>query len=463
MDRFATYDADLLRKYDHPGPRYTSYPTTLQFHSGFGPAHFADHVRRSNAELIPRRLSLYMHMPFCTSPCFYCACNRVITRDHRQAQIYMERLTREVESTARMFDRDREVVQLHFGGGTPNFLNASQLAELISTLGRHFNLSAASNRDFSIEIDPRHAQVSDIEIYATAGVNRASLGVQDFNPAVQRAVNRLQSEEETFRIIEACRAYGLRSVNVDLIYGLPKQSVEGFEKTLDSIIRTRPDRLAVYGYAHLPDQFKAQTQIDASALPAREVKLQLLALAIEKLTGAGYRYIGMDHFALPSDDLSRAQERDDLHRNFMGYTTHADCDVLGLGMSAISHIGQSFSQNARDLRQWSNAIDAGKLPVCRGLSLTQDDVIRGSAVQSIMCKGELDLAELDRRFDLNSEEYFARELLSLHQLERDGLLEFCEQRIRATSRGRLLLRIIAMCFDRYLPSRTVVAPFSRVV
>jgi oxygen-independent coproporphyrinogen-3 oxidase len=287
--------------------------------------------------------------------------------------------------------------------------------------------------------------------------------VQDFNPEVQRAVNRVQSEEETFRIVEACRRYGFRSVNVDLIYGLPKQTVAGFEHTLDRLLEIRPDRLAVYGYAHLPQQFKAQSQIDAASLPTPEAKLQLLALAVEKLTGAGYRYIGMDHFALPTDDLTHAQERNDLHRNFMGYTTHADCDVVGLGMSAISHIGQSFSQNARHLQQWAGAIDAGTLPVCRGLSLSQDDVIRGSAIQSIMCNGELDFEQLTQRFDLEIEDYFAEEIRALRVLQEDGMVEFLPTGVRATSRGRLLLRIIAMCFDRYLPSFHRAAPLSRVV
>ncbi|HEU4602281.1 MAG TPA: oxygen-independent coproporphyrinogen III oxidase [Steroidobacteraceae bacterium] len=463
MERATIFDLDLVRKYDRPGPRYTSYPTALQFNARFGSAQFVEHVRKSNAELIPRALSLYVHVPFCTSPCFYCACNRIITRDVRQAQVYIDRLTREIEQAARLFDRDREVVQLHFGGGTPNFMSAAELSQLIHTLRRHFNCSVAPSRDFSIELDPRHAKARDIEAYAAAGLNRASLGVQDFDPEVQRAVNRIQTEEETFAVIEACRQHGFRSVNVDLIYGLPKQSLAGFERTLDRVLAIRPERLAVYGYAHMPGQFKAQRRIDAADLPPPHVKLELLALAIEKLTKAGYRYIGMDHFALPTDDLTLAQNRGDLHRNFMGYTTHADCDVLGLGMSAISHIADSFSQNARDLKSWERAIDAGTLPTCRGLSLDRDDIIRGTAIQSIMCLGELKFDALEERFDIETSEYFASEVRTLRQLERDGLLEFVDHGIRATSRGRLLLRIIAMCFDRYLPSQTTGAPLSRVV
>jgi oxygen-independent coproporphyrinogen-3 oxidase len=274
--------------------------------------------------------------------------------------------------------------------------------------------------------------------------------VQDFDPQVQQAINRMQSEEQTFRVIEACRTYGLRSVNVDLIYGLPKQSLRGFERTLDSIVQVRPDRLAVYSYAHMPGHFKAQRQIDANDLPTADAKLGLLQLAIDKLTSAGYRYIGMDHFALPGDDLAVAQASGDLHRNFMGYTTHADCDVLGLGMSAISHIADSFSQNARDLKSWERAIDGGVLPIWRGIALDQDDVIRAEVIQKIMCLGEVDFKSVEHRFDIDFESYFAADLQRCRKLASDGLVAVGARGLRATSRGRLLLRIIAMCFDRYI-------------
>ncbi len=336
------FDAALLRRYDKAGPRYTSYPAAPQFHAGFGEREFREEARRSNARSTPRELSVYVHVPYCFSPCFYCGCNRVITRDRTKARSYIDRLVREIELVGPLFDRARNVVQLHLGGGTPNFLSPAELGEVIECLERHFSFAAPAVRDFSIELDPRFIGTGDIAALGAIGFNRASLGVQDLDPEVQRAVNREQSADQTLEIIGACRANGFRSVNIDLIYGLPKQSLEGFARTLDTVLAARPDRLAVYGYAHLPELFKAQRQIDAADLPSAEDKLALLRLAIERLTGAGYRYIGMDHFALPSDELAQAQEAGGLHRNFMGYTTHADCDLIGLGVSAISHVGDEF-------------------------------------------------------------------------------------------------------------------------
>ena len=450
MTTFPPFDADLLRRYDRPGPRYTSYPTAPQFSTAFGEAKFVEAVRTSNGDPIPRRLSLYVHVPFCFSPCFYCGCNRVITRDHSRAETYLLRLVREVAMVAPLFDRDRDVIQLHLGGGTPNFLSAHQLAELMESLSRHFHFSSSKNRDFSIELDPRCVNAGDIEALAFMGFNRASLGVQDFDPAVQEAVNRVQSVEETLAVIDACRRYGFRSVNVDLIYGLPEQNREGFGRTLDTVIAARPDRLAIYGYAHLPQLFRAQRQIDAALLPSPEDKLGLLQLAIEKLAGAGYRYIGMDHFALPEDELSLAQENGSLHRNFMGYTTHVESDLIGLGVSAISHIGDSYSQNPRDLPAWEAAIDAGRLPVWRGMQMNADDVLRADLIQQLMCRGEIDIPALEDRHNIHFLEYFHEDLLRLCDLATDGLVETSETKITATSRGRLLLRIIATCFDRYL-------------
>ncbi len=450
MNTIPPFDAELLRRYDMPGPRYTSYPTAPQFTSSFGEPQFREHAKRSNTDPIPRQLSLYLHIPYCFSPCFYCGCTRIITRDFGRSGPYLERLLREAEEVSRLFDRDRDVIQLHLGGGTPNFLRPSQIADLIDGLGRQFHFSRSAERDFSIEIDPRLIQDGDIAAYAALGLNRASLGVQDFDPAVQQAVNRIQSVEQTLATIEDCRRAGFRSINVDLIYGLPKQTLEGFAKTLDTILKVRPDRLAVYGYAHMPDLFKAQRQIVASDLPDPETKLKLLGLAIEKLSGAGYCYIGMDHFALPEDDLARAQAAGGLHRNFMGYTTHADCDLIGLGMSAISHIGDSFSQNARDLPSWESALDQGKLPTWRGMILDSDDVLRGDIIQQLMCRGEIDIPSVEDRYEIEFERYFEDSLRKLPRLVADGLAEVEPTRIAATSRGRLLLRMIAMCFDRYL-------------
>ena len=450
MAAIPPFDADLLRRYDRPGPRYTSYPTAPQFHAGFDAEAFAQAARLSNQDPIPRPLSLYVHVPFCFSPCFYCGCNRIITRDVSRAGGYLSRLVREAAMLGPLFDRDREVIQLHLGGGTPNFMAPGQIGELLESLDTHFRFSRSPERDFSIEIDPRCIHAGDIEALAFMGFNRASLGVQDFDPVVQAAVNRIQTVEETQAVIDACRRHGVRSVNVDLIYGLPLQTREGFGRTLDTVIAARPDRLAIYSYAHMPQLFKPQKQLDERLLPDPETKLGLLQLAIEKLSAAGYRYIGMDHFALPGDELSVAQERGGLHRNFMGYTTHADSDLVGLGVSAISHVGDTYSQNPRDLPGWEMAIDNGRLPTWRGMALDADDVMRADLIQQLMCQGEIDIAALEERHDVDFDIYFAADLERLAPLLADGLVELPPGRIRATSRGRLLLRIIAACFDRYL-------------
>jgi oxygen-independent coproporphyrinogen-3 oxidase len=460
-------EPELLRRYDRPGPRYTSYPTAPQFHDGFGETQLRQAIRESNADPIPRRLSLYVHVPFCTSPCFYCGCNRVITRDAARGERYLDHVEVEIGRTAPLFDRDRDVMQLHFGGGTPNFIGPDGLARIIESLDRHFHFSRSASRDFSIELDPRFVAPGDIAAMASLGLNRASLGVQDFDPEVQQAVNRVQSVVQTLDVIEACRAAGMRSINVDLIYGLPKQNLAGFARTLQTVIQARPDRIAVYGYAHMPLLFKAQRRIVDADLPDPETRLALLQLAIERLGEAGYDFIGMDHFALPQDELSQARARGDLHRNFMGYTTHADTDLVGFGVSAISRIGETFSQNPRDLASWEQALDRGHLPVWRGLRLDRDDVLRADVIQSLMCHGRLDTARLGARHDVDFDAYFAAALPRLRELESEGLVRLRPGLIEVTSRGRLLLRIIATCFDAYLPS--AVAPpgdaprFSRLI
>lgn len=444
------FDADLLRRYDRPGPRYTSYPTAPQFGPQFDERKFREVARRSNAEPIPSDLSLYVHVPFCFSPCFYCGCTRIITRDRSRGALYLSRLMREIEMAAPLFDRDRDVIQLHFGGGTPNFLDAGELSALIGSLGRHFHFSDRADRDFSIELDPRTLATGDVRRLAALGLNRASLGVQDFDPEVQRAVNRIQSVEQTLAVIDECRASGMRSVNVDLIYGLPKQTLEGFARTLDALMAERPDRLAIYGYAHLPELFKGQRQIESADLPDAALRLELLQLAVQKLGEHGYCFIGMDHFALPEDDLSKAQAAGGLHRNFMGYTTHDDCDLVAFGVSSISHVGDSYSQSYRDLPTWERAIDEGRLPVWRGIELDADDVLRADVIQQLMCQGEIDVAGTEERYAIDFRAYFAEALAKLEPLSADGLVTVGPLRIAATSRGRYLLRIIAMCFDRYL-------------
>ncbi|MFT4256656.1 MAG: oxygen-independent coproporphyrinogen III oxidase [Pseudoxanthomonas sp.] len=460
-----TFDADLLRRYDRPGPRYTSYPTAPQFHAGFGEAQLRAAAAASNGEPCPRQLSLYVHVPFCESPCFYCGCNRIITRDKARGDAYLARLYREIALTAPLFDRDREVIQLHFGGGTPNFLSPAQLDGVMDTLRSHFNFSPSAQHDISIELDPRFVSPQDIAELARIGFNRASFGVQDFDPAVQQAVNRVQSVEETRAVVDACRVHGFRSVNVDLIYGLPKQRLQGFANTLDTVVAMRPDRVAVYGYAHLPHLFKPQKQMRVDDLPDAETRLALLQLAIARLSETGYACIGMDHFALPDDELATAQARGGLHRNFMGYTTHADSDLVGLGVSAISHVGDTFSQNPRDLAGWQAALDDGRLPVFRGMLMDEDDRLRADLIQSLMCRGEVPVHALEYRYAICFSDYFATALERLRPLVADGLVETGEGFVRATSRGRLLLRNIAMCFDRYLdqPSGTPAPRFSRAI
>ena len=450
MHQAPIFDPELVRRYDRPGPRYTSYPTAPLFDTDFGEAEFIEQARRSNQQLIPHPLSVYIHVPYCHSPCFYCGCNRLITRDPGKGRQYLERLLREIELVAPLFDRDRPVVQLHFGGGTPNFLEPEQLAAIVEKLEAHFSFGAAIERDFSIELDPRHVAPGDVATYAQVGFNRASIGVQDFDREVQRAVNRIQGVEQTVAVINDCRQAAFRSVNVDLIYGLPRQTCERFELTLDTVVAMRPDRLAVYGYAHLPRVFKAQRQIRTEDLPDAEMRLRLLQLAVDRLTDAGYCYVGMDHFALPGDDLAIALSEGGLHRNFMGYTTHADCDLVGLGVSAISRVGNSYSQNWRDLPAWEAAVDADQLPVWRGLMLTFDDSLRAEVIAQLMCRGEIDIEGVERRFGIEFGAWFAEAMPRLRQLAEDGLVTLAPSRIAATSRGRFLLRIIAMCFDRYI-------------
>ncbi len=464
MSPTAPIDADLLRRHDRPGPRYTSYPTAPQFAADFGEAALRETIAASNGDPIPRRLSLYVHVPYCMSPCFYCGCNRIITRDKSRSAPYIDRLKREIGMMAPLFDHDREVIQLHFGGGTPNFFSPVELRGIVDEMRRQFRFSDAPDRDISIELDPRFVSPADVAELAAIGFNRASLGVQDFDPDVQEAVNRVQSVEETRAVVDACREHGFHSVNIDLIYGLPKQTVEGFGKTLDTVLDIRPDRLAVYSYAHLPELFKPQRQLNAYDLPSAETKTALLQLAITRLVDAGYVYIGMDHFALPDDELALAQARGGLHRNFMGYTTHADSDLIGLGVSSISHIGETFSQNPRTLPEWELAIDEGRLPVWRGLSMTDDDMLRGEVIQQLMCEGAVAKSRFERRYDIDFDDYFAESLARLQPLVAEGLVTLQADAVRVTSRGRYLLRIIAMCFDAYLNSAGPSQPrFSKAI
>jgi oxygen-independent coproporphyrinogen III oxidase len=450
MSHQPVLDPALLHRYDLPGPRYTSYPTAPQFGADFGEEQLRRWAWSSNVRATPRHLSLYVHVPYCRSPCFYCGCNRLISRDSGDGDRYVDRLLQEIRLVAPLFDTRREVIQLHLGGGTPNFLSPSQLSRVLQGIARGFRFARTVHRDFSIEIDPRLVRDGEIEALAQLGFNRVSLGVQDLDQTVQQAINRIQSTDATLSVIEACRVSGLRSINVDLIYGLPHQTPSGFARTLDTVISARPERIAVYAYAHNPQLFRPQRQIRAAELPTTEARFALLQLAVERLGAAGYGYIGMDHFALPHDDLAQAQATGSLHRNFMGYTTHAGCDLIGLGASAISHIGDSFSQNHRPLKDWQAALDRNRLPVARGIELDGDDLIRADVIQQLMCNGEIDVRATERRHAITFAEYFTDAVARLRLLTADGLVTLEPWQIRATSTGRFLLRIIAMCFDRYL-------------
>jgi len=441
-------NAELIRRYDGHGPRYTSYPTAVHFHTRFDEQSYRRAALLSNSAR-GRPLSMYVHIPFCEHPCFYCGCNKIVTRNRAHAEQYLERLYCEVELQGGLFGRMRAIRQLHFGGGTPTYLTMAQLSGLFDHLGRHFNIDRSEQREFSIEIDPRTLEENSLSELAKLGLNRISLGVQDFDPDVQRAVNRQQSIGQVAHSVAQARTLGFRSVSFDLIYGLPLQTVDSFAKTLDCVVEMRPDRVAAYGYAHMPRLFKAQRAIRAEQLPDSETRLQLLALTVERLTSAGYVYIGMDHFALPDDDLARALRDGSLHRNFQGYSTHGDCDLIGLGVSAISAVGDCYSQNRKHLSSYYQALDQRRLPVERGIALSMDDVVRRDVIQRLMCKGELAVGDIESRYALDFNDYFANELTALQPLAADGLVTRQDSSITVTERGRALLRNVAMVFDAY--------------
>jgi oxygen-independent coproporphyrinogen-3 oxidase len=457
------FDRELIERYDRSGPRYTSYPTAVQFHSGFAEAAYREVAlaRRDSGRSDP--LSLYVHLPFCTSPCFYCACNRVITRSEDRGAAYLARLFREIEMQGALFAGERIVEQLHFGGGTPTFFSIPQLARLMGELRTHFGLTDSSTREYSIEIDPRTVTPTSVAELATLGFNRMSLGVQDFDETVQRAVNRVQPASDTLRIVEAARTAGVGSLSFDLIYGLPRQTLAGFERTLDTVLVARPDRIATYAYAHMPHVFKAQRRLSAQQLPTPDTRLEILRLTIDKLTSAGYEYIGMDHFALPDDELARAQRARTLHRNFQGYSTRALYDLVALGVSAIGKVGHSYAQNYKQLPDYYAAIDGGRLAVQRGVRLSADDQVRAAVIQELMCHEEVEIGPIGAAFGLDFGRYFARELDELRVLAGDGLVNVTPRSIRITPRGRMLTRTVAMIFDAYLQSRASEPLYSRVI
>lgn len=459
--RGVRFDAALIRRYDNRGPRYTSYPTALQFDADFGADDYRRHVRLSNDRSHP--LSLYVHIPFCKSLCYYCGCNKVVTRNQERIQRYLHHLYLEIEMQAALFDRQRTVEQLHLGGGTPTYLDDGQLAGLMTELRRHFSLQADERREFSVEVDPRTVGRASVSRLRELGFNRLSLGIQDFDSAVQIAVNRLQSADDVAAIVQEARDNGFKSISFDLIYGLPHQTVASFDRTLRRVIEMRPDRLAIYNYAHLPDRFKGQRMIRDSDLPRPAAKLQILHHTIDKLQDSGYRYIGMDHFALASDDLAVAQERGTLQRNFQGYSTHGGCDLIALGASGIGRIGDAFAQNATSTTRYEELIGSGRLAIDRGVETDADDRLRAAVIQELMCHEILDIGRFEQMHGVDFNRYFEAELRRLGSLEKDGLVQVSSDRLCITPRGRLLLRSIAMIFDRYLPASGTESRFSRAI
>ncbi|MBB3255460.1 oxygen-independent coproporphyrinogen-3 oxidase [Paraburkholderia bannensis] len=451
---------DLLAKYGANGPRYTSYPTALQFRDDFD----LDHYRRAAADpgAADTDLSLYFHIPFCDTVCFYCGCNKVATKNRGRAKPYVRQLVREMASQAALFDTRRPVSQLHWGGGTPTFLSLEEMSTLMAATREHFALQPENEAEYSIEIDPREASAETIGHLRSLGFNRLSLGVQDFDPVVQHAVNRVQPLELTIDVMNAARANGFDSISVDLIYGLPHQNVKSFRRTLDTILLLAPERISVFGYAHMPQLFKMQRQIDSAALPAPATRLALLQLVIEQLTDAGYVYIGMDHFALPTDELACAQQQRTLHRNFQGYSTRADCDLIGFGASSIGKVGDVYAQNAKDLPGYGAAIDAGRLAISRGVRLTADDRLRRDIITELMCNLELRFDEFEAAYGVRFPAAFAPELERLRTFEADGLVARSTNRLEVLAAGRMFVRNIAMVFDRYLGTQQA-ERFSRTI
>ena len=455
------FDEELIRRYDGRGPRYTSYPTALQFDASFTADVYREQALASNTTGLP--LSLYIHIPFCHSLCYYCGCNKIVTRNQTRVARYLQNLYVEIDLQAELFSRERKVEQLHFGGGTPTYLNELQLDALMAKLRGAFNFDDSDAHEFSIEVDPRTVSPRSIGELARAGFNRLSLGVQDFDEAVQAAVNRMQSEAEVRAIVDASRAAGFRSISFDLIYGLPHQTQASFDDTLDKVIAIRPNRLAVYNYAHLPERFKGQRMINADDLPTAQTKLDILRHTIEKLDAAGYVYIGMDHFALPEDDLVAARHDHTLQRNFQGYSTHRRCDLIGLGASSIGSIGRSFAQNAVTTMDYEALLGAGQLPIVKGLIVDDDDTLRAAVIQSLMCYDRVDFADFGATHGVTFGDYFAAEIDRLGVLASDGLVTVGDEAIEVTPKGRLLLRSIAMVFDRHITEEHLGRRFSKAI
>lgn len=454
---------DLLTRFDVPGPRYTSYPTADRFVEAFGEADYLQALdqRKNSAIGQASPLSLYVHIPFCESLCYYCACNKIITKHKDRAATYLRYLTREVALHTAHLGQGQSVSQLHLGGGTPTFLSDDELRELMHMLRRHFEFVPGG--EYSVEVDPRTVDEKRLAVLAELGFNRLSFGVQDFDPAVQKAVHRVQPAQQVFELVAAARRLGFESVNVDLIYGLPLQTPESFERTLAQVNELRSDRIALYAYAHLPERFKPQRRIHAAELPSGGAKVAMLSRSLDAFTEAGYVYIGMDHFALPDDALAVAKRQGRLHRNFQGYSTQADCDLIALGVSSIGRVGATYSQNAKTMEEYCDLLDQGHLPVVRGLALSRDDLIRRAVIMALMCQGQLQFESINLAWLVDFKKYFAAELGQLEDMQAQGLVQLSDSGIQVSAMGWFFVRGVAMVFDRYVQADRNRARFSKII
>lgn len=458
-----TFDRDLIEKCQSNAPRYTSYPTADKFNTSYtGITQLSQINNVFNVARVSDKISLYIHIPYCNTLCLFCACNKIITNNRKNITTYIQYLEREIKLYRQLINNQKlSVIQLHFGGGSPSWLSQDEITQVMSIIKEHFDLSVAE--EIAMEIDPRHCDESYIKNLKNIGFTRISIGVQDFNPKVQKAVNRVQSFEESNLIIQSAKKYGLKSTNVDLIYGLPFQNVETFTETIDKIISIKPDRIALFNYAHVPSLSMAQTRIKEEDLPLASVKLDILQMSVKKLTDAGYIFIGMDHFALPTDSLSIALKNGTIQRNFQGYSTFADTNLLAFGVSSIGFIGDAYYQNQKDITQYYACLDKNELPILRGVVLTRDDIIRKCIIQQVMCKFGLDFRQIEELFGISFASYFIEELQDLNNLQSLGLITLSETNFNVSAKGQFLIRNVAVVFDKYYRNKTENKHYSKVI
>lgn len=452
---------ETLKKYDISGPRYTSYPTADRFVEAFTQEAYMSALEQRRAMTSTQPLSIYVHIPFCESLCFFCACNKIVTKHHERSVEYLRYLSREIDLHIEHLGAGQTISQLHLGGGSPTFFSDEELTELMAMLKRNFVFAAGG--EYSIEVDPRTVNEQRLKHLADLGFNRLSFGVQDFDPAVQKAVHRIQPAEQVFSLVDAARRHHFKSVNVDLIYGLPMQTPESFNRTLAQVVELKPNRIALYGYAHLPDRFKPQRRISEYELPAAADKITMLGSALKTFIAAGYVYVGMDHFALPDDDLAIAKRQGRLHRNFQGYSTQPDCDLISLGVSAIGRVGSTYSQNAKTIEEYYDHLNHGRFPVVRGLALSRDDIVRRAVIMAIMCQGALQYEAIELAYMLDFKSYFADEMEALKALEEIDMLQLEEDGLQVTDTGWFFVRAVAMVFDRHLQTDRNSARFSKIL